>query len=63
MGPYCQFCDHRCFVERIVNGRTVLMATCRSGMDHDRKQTGLDHTTAHNPRDITLAVSTDERTT
>ena len=51
MGPYCQFCDRRCFVMREVpNGqRRLLMATCAKGMEHDRKQVGCDHTTAINP--------------
>lgn len=63
MGPYCQFCDHRCFVERIIpnpapgtiaeaTGGHLLMATCATGMAHDRRATGgLDHTTAINPRE------------
>lgn len=60
MGPYCAFCDHRCFVERLLPkdaplramaGQPLLMATCPKGMDHDRKITGHDHTTAINPRE------------
>lgn len=62
MGPYCRFCDHRCFVERIVPGEHapntllgataghLLMATCPAGMANDRELTGHDHTTAINPR-------------
>lgn len=51
MGPYCRFCDRRCFVEReLPSGRRLLMATCPSGMDWDRQTTGHDHTTAVNPR-------------
>jgi hypothetical protein len=57
MGSYCQFCDHRCFVERKMPadakwrpGETVHLATCAKGMAHDREQTGHDHTTAINPR-------------
>ncbi|QDH91692.1 hypothetical protein SEA_PHRAPPUCCINO_14 [Mycobacterium phage Phrappuccino] len=54
MGPYCQFCDHRCFVYRevIVGGERVwsgLMATCQRGMELDRQRLGVDHTGAHNP--------------
>jgi hypothetical protein len=51
MGPYCQFCDFRCFVERRLpfTTDTFLMATCQRGMAHDRAKTGHDHTTAINP--------------
>lgn len=54
MGPYCQFCERRCFVFRVVPdgpraGWSGLMATCLSGMTHDRKALGHDHTTAINP--------------
>jgi hypothetical protein len=37
MGPYCMFCDHRCFVEDVA-GR--LLATCQRGIAHDRAQLG-----------------------
>lgn len=64
MGPYCRYCDHRCFVERILPadahdargkpspyaGMTFNMATCVRGMEQDRRATGYDHTTARNPR-------------
>jgi hypothetical protein len=51
MGPYCKFCDQRCFVPRILrDGRHVLLATCAHGMEHDRAQVGEDYTTAINPR-------------
>lgn len=49
MGPYCRYCDRRCFLERIVDGRTILLATCEAGMEHDRQSCGQDHTTATNP--------------
>ena len=56
MGPYCKFCDQRCFVERIIPadglvyaGQTILMATCPDGMSHDKKVCGHDQTTAINP--------------
>lgn len=50
MGPYCKFCDRRCFVLRVLNDkRTMLLATCQIGMEHDRQKCGQDHTTAHNP--------------
>jgi hypothetical protein len=50
MGPYCKFCDHRCFVPRVLrDGQHVLLATCPAGMAHDRDQVGEDHTTATNP--------------
>jgi hypothetical protein len=50
MGPYCEFCDFRCFVVRslpFLKG-TLLMATCAAGMAHDRQATGFDHTSAVN---------------
>lgn len=51
MGPYCMYCDRRCFVERQVPGRagTILMATCAAGQDHDQIMTGYNHTSADNP--------------
>lgn len=61
-GSFCRYCDQRCFVERVIPGPhetgTLLavtgghlhMATCRLGMEHDRKVTGYDYTTATNPR-------------
>lgn len=50
MGPYCKFCDHRCFVPRVLpSGAHLLMASCAAGMAHDRDATGHDHTTARNP--------------
>lgn len=50
MGPYCKFCDTRCFVPRSVPGSTVtILATCAKGMELDRESTGHDHETAHNP--------------
>lgn len=58
MGPYCQFCGRRCFVERTTPptlnpdgylGHTLLMATCAPGMTHDARVTGFTHVTAYNP--------------
>lgn len=50
MGPYCKFCDQRCFVPRVLhNGRSIILATCARGMEHDREACGQDHTTALNP--------------
>ena len=50
MGPYCDYCDKRCFVERVVPGRgLLLMATCAAGRDHDQIMTGFNHVTAINP--------------
>lgn len=58
MGPYCDFCDHRCFVLRrlpddatgkIAGVGEILMATCQRGMAHDLEQTGYTHKTAINP--------------
>lgn len=49
-GPYCRFCSHRCFVDRVLaDGRPMLLATCPAGMEHDRRECGQDHTTARNP--------------
>lgn len=50
MGPYCNYCQRRCFVPRVLkDGRSLIMATCAAGMEHDRKETGEDHSTAINP--------------
>ncbi|MBF9135157.1 hypothetical protein I0C86_40475 [Plantactinospora sp. S1510] len=50
MGPYCQFCDQRCFLPRVLrDARLVLLATCAQGMERDRAKAGQDHTTALNP--------------
>lgn len=60
-GAYCQFCDHRCFVERVLPephrcsgvcaavGHHLHLATCPAGRDYDRHRTGFDSTTAINP--------------
>jgi hypothetical protein len=49
-GSYCRYCNHRCFVPRILpDGTRLHMATCSGGMAHDRAVTGYDHTTARNP--------------
>lgn len=50
MGPYCRYCDLRCFLLRVLNdGRTMLLATCGRGMEHDLASTGETHETACNP--------------
>ena len=50
MGPYCTYCDRRCFVERVLHdGRPMLLATCPAGRAHDRASCGQDHMTAVNP--------------
>jgi hypothetical protein len=58
-GSYCRYCDHRCFVARrlpddalIHAGQTIHMATCRAGIEHDRRTTGYDHVTAINPASL-----------
>jgi hypothetical protein len=33
-----------------MTGRSIIMATCARGAEHDREVTGYDHTTAVNPR-------------
>lgn len=49
MGPYCAFCDSRCFVRRLCPGRgDTLMATCKRGMNFDLTSTGYTHETAYN---------------
>lgn len=44
-GAYCKFCDHRCFVYRIIpagpqKGWSGHLATCPAGKAYDRSQTG-----------------------
>lgn len=54
-GAYCKFCNHRCFVERVIpggpqKGWTGHLATCARGKEYDRTQTGgYDADTAVNP--------------
>ena len=53
-GAYCRFCEHRCFVLRVIpdgpqKGRSFHLATCQHGMMHDFGQTGHTHITAINP--------------
>lgn len=52
MGPYCNYCGQRCFVERRIPGTagTILMATCQLGALNDMLKTDYDHVTAVNPR-------------
>jgi hypothetical protein len=54
MGSYCNYCGQRCFVVRVIpdgaeRGRSLAMATCPKGMEHDRKATGHTHLTALHP--------------
>lgn len=51
VGPYCNYCARRCFLPRqLPSGRTLILATCRSGMANDRaKCDGHDHRTTLNP--------------
>lgn len=50
MGPYCRYCDHRCFVLRVLpGGEQALMATCKRGMERDLLVAGHTHRTASNP--------------
>lgn len=64
-GSYCKFCDRRCFVLRVLppnprapwtSGQSLHLATCLSGAEFDRRQTGYDHTTAINPVDPPTTV-------
>lgn len=56
-GAYCKFCDHRCFVYRIVPageyaGWSGHMATCTRGMEHTRSRLGgYDSSSSTNPFD------------
>jgi hypothetical protein len=57
MGPYCQYCNNRCFLPRIVGDRSIILATCPSGMANDRaKLGGHDHRTALNPVTGTIDI-------
>lgn len=56
MGPYCSYCDRRCFVPRLMPhdakryaGGSVIMATCPEGAAHDLEATGYTYITAVNP--------------
>lgn len=50
MGPYCNYCQCRCFLVRVLkDGRTMLLATCDRGMAHDRRVGGETHEDALNP--------------
>lgn len=54
MGPYCNYCDRRCFLLRVIpdgpdKGRSLLLATCGAGMALDLETTGHTHETALNP--------------
>ncbi|MGH3446017.1 MAG: hypothetical protein ACRDP4_00180 [Nocardioidaceae bacterium] len=42
MGPYCQFCDRRCFVPNPYSAdiRAAILATCPAGIEHDRHHLG-----------------------
>lgn len=58
MGPYCRYCQHRCFVPRILPSdatwrpnEQIIMATCPKGMENDLKGTGYTCDTATNPYD------------
>ncbi|OLT44984.1 hypothetical protein BJF87_23805 [Gordonia sp. CNJ-863] len=57
-GAYCRYCDHRCFVDRVLpdTGRRLHMATCPAGKAHDRTVSGFDADTAINP----AAISDDD---
>lgn len=58
-GAYCRYCDHRCFVDRVLpdTGRRLHMATCPAGKAHDRTVSGFDADTAINPA---AAISDDD---
>lgn len=57
MGPYCKFCNQRCFVPLPVTapawvlkayGRFSLAATCKRGKEFDREQVGANIDDARN---------------
>lgn len=58
-GAYCRYCDHRCFVDRVLpdTGRRLHMATCPARKAHDRSVSGFDADTAINPA---AAISDDD---
>lgn len=41
MGPYCRYCDRRCFVDDPAGG-PVILATCPAGRAHDLEAGGYD---------------------
>lgn len=49
MGPYCKFCDRRCFIplpeltpkEALeAYGRATIIATCKEGQEYEKRLTG-----------------------
>ena len=51
MGPYCNYCGNRCFLQRSLphnNAMTILMATCYEGQQNDLERTGYTFQTAIN---------------
>ncbi len=47
MGPYCRYCDTRCFVpdpwgEFRIHGARIILATCMKGKERDRAVAGYD---------------------
>jgi len=61
MGAYCNFCQTRCFVLRVIpdgpdRGRSFHLATCRDGMVHDLAKTGHTHISAINPVSLADAL-------
>lgn len=50
MGPYCKFCNRRCFVPRHLGAQgSLILATCETGAAHDLKVSGYTYRTATNP--------------
>ena len=61
MGAYCNFCQTRCFVLRVIpdgpdRGRSFHLATCQEGMVHDLAKTGHTHISAINPASLADAL-------
>jgi hypothetical protein len=43
MGPYCKFCDQRCFVPNPRESRITIIATCPEGQAHDKAKLGYNY--------------------
>lgn len=68
MGPYCKYCDQRCFQPdpyglARVHGAPVILATCTKGMEHDKKAVGYNileaRAYAEGPRPATKLLRAD----
>jgi len=55
MGPYCNYCDHRCFVDD-PNRSGYILATCLQGMEHDKRHLGYSWHDVRLAKDAALAI-------